>query len=148
VAGALGIGHLVEAVERRPVPLRELRAIDQADLDALLGHASPFLAQRLALAAGEALEEVIEVTIAAIEPVELHLVSRVQAGAGEARGVVGSSGNSTCQLETLQAFVRPAGICSARSVAQSAGRLQVSGHAAGAVPVAGVNGIAAVRSLG
>ena len=81
VATALGVGHLVKAVELHPVPRAQLAPVAHGDAQSLLLDPAPLAAQCLALAAGEAVEEVVEIPVAAVVPVKLYLVSRVQTGA-------------------------------------------------------------------
>src|SRR3546814_2498461 len=76
VAGQVGLapfavaGVAVEAPERVPVPRLDLAAAERAQGHAGLGHLAPFLADRLAFARIQALQEGVEGFVAAVLPVD------------------------------------------------------------------------------
>src|SRR5439155_13939439 len=68
----LAIGAPIAFYKEIPVGLLRFRAAEAAQHDPRFGDAAPLLADLLALVVGERGEEILEVAIAGIAPVELH----------------------------------------------------------------------------
>ncbi len=75
-----GIGMRIAAVEKAPVGLARLRAADVAEADAGLGHLAPLGTDVLALLLLQRRQEILEVAIAGIDPVELDAAAQHEAG--------------------------------------------------------------------
>ena len=113
VTGAFGVGHLVEAVKDRPVVRGQFAPVAQAEGKSLFLHTPPLPAQRLAFAADQSVEKIVEVAIAPVVPVKLHLPAGVHSG-GLQPGVVRRvgkqhvpGGNTQLSGQRGHLFVKP-----------------------------------------
>src|SRR5690606_18893077 len=86
------VGAGVALMDEVPVRLAQMPTLAPFELDALPGHLLAFLAQLLALARAQRIQEVLEIPVTAIEPVELAAQALQPAGAAGQQGVVRGSG--------------------------------------------------------